>query len=428
MASESIEPAFQAAIAAGKINGAVLCAADTSGAFSYQRALGERTLLSGENRPQQLDDMLYLASATKLITTVAALQCVEDGLLSLDDPVAPKFAPELDKLQVLPERPAKTESDDDPDPAAPAPELELEPPARPITLAMLLSHTSGLSYDFLVPRLAAWRARHQPPLAEGARRPVEEAFDYPLSFHPGTGWMYGSGLDWAGRVVERATGERLGDRVRARICAPLGIPPDDAQFYPVRGDAVRARLVDLNPADPEGLGRAVLGGSGEINKRSVGDFGGHGLFMTAEGYLAVLQSLLRNDGRLLRPETVEAMFRNYIIGPEAEEGFRAALEGPHGVFFRVGIEPGVKVGHGLGGVLTLEDQEGWYGEGTMSWGGGLTFAWFIDRKNGLCGLGAVQAALPVDVEVVSELKQTFRHDIYRKYAAWKKEAEGERTS
>lgn len=410
MATENIESAFQAAIDAGKIHGAVFCATDTAGDFTYTSAVGARTLLSGEKRPQQTDDVLYLASATKLIATVAALQCVDDGLLTLDGDLS-AHAPELARLQVL----AAPASDDSAqgDPA-------LVPAARPITLAMLLTHTSGLAYDFLVPRLAPWRQANEPPLADGARRPVEEAFAYPLAFQPGTAWMYGPGLDWAGRVVERAAGVRLGDHVRRRIAEPLGIAPEEVQFYPVQGEAVRARLVDLNPDDPEGLGRAVLGGGGDMNRRSEGDFGGHGLFMTGEGYVKVLRSLLVNDGKLLRPETVEKMFQNHI-GPEAEEGFRAAMQSPAGVFFRVGLDAGTKLGHGLGGLLPLEDLEDWYGERTLTWGGGMSFAWFIDRKNGLCGLGAVQPSLPVDGGVVTSLKQTFRHDVYRKLAAWRKE-------
>ncbi|KAK4107688.1 beta-lactamase/transpeptidase-like protein [Canariomyces notabilis] len=405
MADKTIESAFQAAIAAGKINGAVVCATDAAGGFTYNLALGERTLLSGEKRPQQLDDMLYLASATKLLATISALQCVEDGQLSLDSgDCVSAFAPELAKQPVL-----------SPDSS------ELVPAKKPITLRMLLTHTSGAAYDFLVPRLAAWRKENQPPLAEGARRPVEAAFDYPLAFQPGEGWMYGPGLDWAGRMVERATGTTLGEHIRARICKPLGIDPDEAQFYPVKGESVRARLVDLNPADPECLGLAVLAGAGDSNRRSQGDFGGHGLFMTGEGYLKVLRSLLANDGKLLRPETVEDMFQNHIP-PEAEEAHRVQMDGPGGVFFRVGTTPGSKVGHGLGGLLTLEDVEGWYGERTLTWGGGMSFAWFIDRKNGLCGLGAPQPSLPnVDVGNLAELKQTFRHDIYRKYAAFKKD-------
>ncbi|KAK3295254.1 calcium-activated chloride channel-domain-containing protein [Chaetomium fimeti] len=399
MASETIETAFQTAITSGKVKGGVICATNASGSFTYNAALGERTLLSGEKRPQQLDDMLYLASATKLIASIAAMQCVEDGLLSLDGDLS-KLAPELASLPVL-------ASDDEGAQPVPA--------QRPVTLAMLLTHTSGLSYDFLVPRLVRWRQRNETEPAAGARRPVEEAFAYPLAFQPGTAWMYGPGLDWAGRIVERVTGVSLGDHVRRRIAAPLGIAPDDAQFYPVRGDGVRARLVDLNPEDPEGVGRAVLGGGGDMNRRSQGDFGGHGMSMTGEGYVKVLRSLLANDGKLLQPKTVEDMFQNHI-GPDAVEGHRAAMQGPTGVFFRVGTDAGTKLGHGLGGLLMLEDLEGWYGEKTMSWGGGMSFAWFIDRKNDLCGLGAVQPSLPLAGETVEGLKQTFRHDIYRKYA------------
>jgi len=404
MADEIIEPAFEAAIASGKINGAVICATNANGTFVYNLAIGERTLLSGEKKPQRIDDMLYLASATKLIATIAALQCVDDGLLSLTGPLE-KFAPELTSKQVL------TGFSDDGT-------AQLVPAVRSVTLEMLLSHTSGESYEFLVPKLAKWRQQNEAPLAEGAKRTVEKAFIDPLAFQPGESWMYGPGMDWAGRIVERATGTTLGERVRQRICKPLGIPLDDAQFYPVKGESVRVRLVDLNPGDPECLGRAVLGGAGDMNARSEGDFGGHGLFMTGPDYLKVLKSLLANDGKLLRRETVDEMFQNRI-GPAAEAGHREAMDGVTGVFFSVGTKPGSKVGYGLGGLMPLEDAEGWYGANTLTWGGGLTFTWFIDRKNGLCGLGAVQASLPTDMKTVSDLKQTFRHDIYRKHAAWK---------
>jgi hypothetical protein len=77
----------------------------------------------------------------------------------------------------------------------------------------------------------------------------------------------------------------------------------------------------------------------------------------------------------------------------------------------------------LGGLLTLQDVDGWYGKRTLTWGGGFTLAWFIDRKNDLCAVGAIQAALPLDRDVVDALKQTLRHDIYRKHAAWKKQRE-----
>ena len=92
-----------------------------------------------------------------------------------------------------------------------------------------------------------------------------------------------------------------------------------------------------------------------------------------------------------------------------------------GPFFKVGIED-AKLGHGLGGTITLEDVDGWYGANTMSWGGGLTITWFVDRKNDLCGIGAVNARIPLDGDVTqtaTDLKDVFRKDIYRKYHAWK---------
>ncbi|RDL42417.1 uncharacterized protein BP5553_02396 [Venustampulla echinocandica] len=208
--ADDIETSFQAAIDAGKINGAVLCATDAEGRFAYDKALGERSLLSGEKRPQQLDDVLYLASATKLITAIAALQCVEDGLLTLAGDLS-AIAPELAAKQVL-----TGFSDDGETPL-------LEPPARPITLEMLLTHSSGVSYDFLHPLVGRWREKFAPLPPDGARRPVEEAFSYPLAFQPGAGWMYGPGLDWAGRVVERVTGCTLGEHMQQRIFGPLGI-------------------------------------------------------------------------------------------------------------------------------------------------------------------------------------------------------------
>lgn len=204
--------------------------------------------------------------------------------------------------------------------------------------------------------------------------------------------------------------------MQERMFDPLGI--NDAQFFPVTREDLRARLVDLNPDDPEALGRAVLGGGGEMNKRGRGDFGGHGLFMSGASFVKILHSLLSNDGKLLQPTTVDDMFNNHL-SPQAAAGHQAKLNGPIGSHFNVGVNTGAKLGYGLGGLLTLEDIDGWYGERTLTWGGGLTLTWFIDPKNDLCGIGAVQASLPLDYAVIETLKQTFRRGVYHRRAAWK---------
>ncbi|KAK2765541.1 hypothetical protein FQN54_008395 [Arachnomyces sp. PD_36] len=402
--ANDLEASFQAAIDANKINGIVICARDSQGSFVYDKTLGERTLLSGEKQPHQLDDVLYLASATKLITSIAALQCVEDGLLTLDGDLS-SIAPELASKQVI-----TGFSDDGETPL-------LEPQAQPITLEMLLTHSSGISYDFISPHVGRWREKFA-PVKEGEPRPVEKAFSYPLGFQPGASWMYGPGLDWAGRIVERVTGGTLGEYMQKRIFDPLGIA--DAQFFPVTREDLRARLVDLNPQDPEGVGRAVLGGEGALNKNSTGDFGGHGLYMSGPDYTKILSSLLANDSKILKPTTVDDMFQHHLSA-EATAGHQAALATPMGFFFGLGIERGTKMGYSLGGLLTQQDVDGYFGEGTMSWGGGLTFAWFIDRKNDLCGIGAIQATIPVNTDAVTELKDTFRRGVYRKHAAWKEQ-------
>ncbi|KAJ5734916.1 transesterase [Penicillium malachiteum] len=381
MRTDSIENSLEAAINAGKLNGTVVCASNTTGSFVFNKTFGERTLLSGEKRPQQLEDVLFLASATKLLTTVATLQCVDAVILKLDGDLS-SVAPELASKQVL------TGFADDGTPL-------LEGANRPITLRMLLSHSSGLSYHFMDHNIARWRENFAGSTTE--RRNVEDLFCYPLTFQPGEG-----------------------ERMEECMFNPLGF--SGGQFYPVLREDLRARMVDLNANDPDALGRAVLGGGGEMNKRTIGDFGGHGYFLPGVDFVKVLQSLLVNDGKLLQPDTVDTMFQNHL-NSQAIESHQAALTGPAGAFLRVGTELGAKVGYGLGGLLTLQEVDGWYGDRTLTWGGGLTLAWFIDRQNGLCGLIAPQATLPVDVELMGSLKQIFRHDVYRKYHAWKDQSQ-----
>lgn len=77
----------------------------------------------------------------------------------------------------------------------------------------------------------------------------------------------------------------------------------------------------------------------------------------------------------------------------------------------------MKAGHGLGGLLMRQYVDGRYGDRKLTWGGGLTFAWFIDRKSDLCGIGAAQDAQPVNGELIAQLKQVFCRDIYRKRTA-----------
>lgn len=396
MADQDLKTTFQAAIDSGKIKGAVICATDSKSNFVYNEALGKRTLPSGEKKDLKLDDILFLASATKLMTTIAALQCVEDGKLSLHSDLS-ALAPELAAKQVL-----TGFAEDGKTPIS-------ESQTTPIDLEMLLTHSSGMPYSFMSPVIGKWLELKGNP-TDNRDKNVEEYFDYPLIFQPGSHWMYGPSIDWAGRIIERLTGKTLGEYMQEGIFTPLGI--SDAQFTPVTREDLRERMVDLSPDDIEGLGVAVMGGIPGINKNTKGDFGGQGLFLAGLDYVKVLHSLLANDGKLLKEGTVNDMFEHHLSA-EATVGFREGLAGPLGPMFRNGLSPELKAGFGLGALLTLEDSEGWYGENTLSWGGGMTLSWFIDRKNDICGVGAIQTALPMDAQVVEDLKYAFRHGIYK---------------
>lgn len=391
-----IEETFQRAIDSGKINGVVLCASNSKKDFTYMKALGHRNLLSGQKVKQQLDDVLYLASATKIMTSLAVMTCIEDELFSLDGDLS-HIAPELAAKKVL-----RGFSDEN--------EPVLEPLDRSITMEMLMTHTSGLVYDEMDPLLVKWQEKFSKEekyeKKEEKKFLVEEFFDYPLVFQPGSSWMYGPGLDWAGRIVERVTGVTLTRYLSDRVFRNMNIR--DFSFYPVIREDLRARLVDLNFEDPQATGRAMRGGGGDkVNTTTKGDFGGHGLFMTGADFIKILHSLLADDERILKSKTLEILLRNRVKDDTAE-GFNSAKD----FFGFLGIDENVKIGFGLGGVVTQQDSPEYYGAGTMTWGGTQTLVWFLDRKNGMCGIVAVQTALPIDRKLVGDLKRNFIEGIY----------------
>jgi CubicO group peptidase (beta-lactamase class C family) len=263
------------------------------------RTIGVRDVASAA--PMRSDTILRLYSMTKVIVAVAALAAVEDGRLSLDDPVA-RHLPDLAALQVMTGGTA----------AAPV----LEPAVRPITVRQLLTHTGGFTYDILHDDALAelyraadlWSA---PTTAEFVAR----AARLPLRAQPGTAFHYSIGTDVLGAVLEKVEGEDLGAILRRRILGPLGMV-DTAFAVP---EAKRPRLAalarrgaggKLEPAPP------ILGVHAEPNRGFMS--GGAGLFSTAGDYLRFAQ-MLANGGelfgtRILKPETVELMTRNHLAG------------------------------------------------------------------------------------------------------------------
>ena len=140
------------------------------------------TSIPSSATPIDFDSIFQWSSSTKIITAIAALQCVERGLIGLDDPVY-EHLPELKGLTVISIVPTGEGIE---------PELKFTPTDRQITLRQLLTHTSGIGMDNLDPRLQAWRkSRGEEPKAFSGN--AIKAFNMPLIFEPGQSWMYGSG-------------------------------------------------------------------------------------------------------------------------------------------------------------------------------------------------------------------------------------------
>ena len=212
---------------------AVTAMVSTADKVTYTGAFGKRDSASGiAVKP---DDMFAIASMTKAITATAAMQLVEQGKVTLQEPVS-KHLPELAKLDVL------TGFD-----AAGKPTLR--PATKPVTLHHLLTHTSGFAYDTWDGSMLKYNAQHGGPSA-GAVAPLT-----PLIFEPGTRWQYGTSMDWAGKLVEAVSGLTLEQYFQKNILQPLGMKDTTFVFPKEKFD----RLVSTSRRQPDGILKEIDG-------------------------------------------------------------------------------------------------------------------------------------------------------------------------
>src|SRR5437879_5704783 len=176
---------------ATQVPGVVAMAATREGPV-YQGAFGKRALPEGA--VMTADTVFWIASMTKAVTSTAAMQLVEQGKLALDRPIA-GLLPELAAPQVLEGFDA-------------AGEPRLRSARRAITLRHLITHTAGFVYDIWNAEMGRYMERKGVP---GIISCQNAALALPLVFEPGEGWDYGINIDWVGKAVERASGQRLGD-------------------------------------------------------------------------------------------------------------------------------------------------------------------------------------------------------------------------
>jgi CubicO group peptidase (beta-lactamase class C family) len=279
--SRQIDAVLRRAIDAKEVPGVVAMAANDKGVI-YEGAFGTRDLAQGP--AMTLDTVFRLASMTKAVTSVAAMQLVEQGKMQLDQPIG-NVLPELSAPQAL-------EGFDD----AGAPRLR--PAKRPITLRHLLTHTAGFGYEFLNPGLIRYvKAGGAPSESTGKRASLR----LPLVFDPGERWEYGINIDWVGRAIEAVGGLPLEVYFRQHIFAPLGMSDTD---YVVSA-AQRSRSVSVHQRKPDGALEPIAAPDPPWREFWSG---GGGLYSTGRDYLAFLQMLMHqgrfNGAQLLRPQTV----------------------------------------------------------------------------------------------------------------------------
>jgi methyl acetate hydrolase len=379
--SDEISAALQAKIAAREIPGVVAIAANEASVI-YEGALGFRNMAAAT--PMSTDTIFRIASMVKLLTSVAALQLVEQGKLRLDEPAA-DIDPTLGASQILIGFDTK---------GVP----QLRPPHKPITLRHLLSHTSGYSYPLWDPNVGRYlkAARANPALPRKA-----------LMFEPGTKWAYGGSLDKVGRLVEIAGGQNLDLYFRDYITGPLGM--NDTAFAIT--DQQRARQASLHVRDADGklVAKAI-----EKPTAPAAIAGGGGIYSTAPDYMTLLQALLNGGSfrgaSILRRDTVTQMSANQIGDLQAGilKTTNPALSNDVDFF------PGARLRWGLGHMINLDPVPDGRSAGSLTWAGLFNTYYWIDPAMRIAGVIMMQILPFADQQALMAYRQ-FERGISRAF-------------
>ncbi|KAE9365978.1 beta-lactamase/transpeptidase-like protein [Stipitochalara longipes BDJ] len=380
---EALEAQFQAAATAVDIAGAVVVGSDAKGKhdFYYAKAFGVHSLKEGGPvEPLQLDATFFYASSTKLLTSIAALQCVQAGHFTLDEDIT-RLMPELKDIKIL-----KGFDDQSGEPV-------LVDSTKMITLRKLLSHSSGLAYAPFNPLIKKWRAYHG-QTAHTKQRALIEPIVQPLVCEPGVQYNYSPGPEIAGMMIARANNVALSEFMKTHIWEPLGII--NMTFHLEQRLDMKKRMPEvslrqggshplfLTVADPNGKLEWGTNPYVDMDAIQEDDEGGTGAFGSAVDFHKVLHSVVSGDGKLLNAEMCDELFKPQL-SPEAQEHVVKLYEyrDKEGL---VSFAPsGKEISFSLSGMLNLSDVEGRRRAGTMVGGGITNTMWWADRKAKICG-------------------------------------------
>jgi CubicO group peptidase (beta-lactamase class C family) len=384
--TEQIRSFLETAVSEGRVAGAVGLIARGGELLTFD-VVGMADREAGT--PMANDTLFRIASMTKPITSVAVMMLFDEGRLALDDPVS-KFLPELGNTRVL-------KGDESRDTVA---------AQREITIRHLLTHTSGITYEFIAEEPLATMYREK-GVSNGLIETEGTIADLvtklgalPVLHQPGEKWSYGQSTDVLGRLVEVVSGQSLDVFFRDRIFVPLGMK--DTAFFPPEDQAARLAAVyewsesdGLRRLPDEPIRQGHLEYSTTFPFKGPRAFfsGGGGLVSTAPDYYRFAQ-MLRNAGeldtvRILKPETVALMRENQIgdlpMGPDSSDPTR----------FGLGLS-----------VKTVSDAQG--GRGTFGWGGFFHTLFWIDPENDVIGIFLSQLRLPEG----KDLQREFQRAVY----------------
>ena len=324
-----------------------------------------------ENKvPMRPDHFFRVMSNTKLVTTCAVLLLIEEGLIELEDPIE-KYIPGLGARQVL---------------SADAQTINDTHPARSsITIANLLTHTSGLSYGLFDPGSLLFKAYKERQVLSSdstLSQMMDALSDLPLKFEPGSGWEYSVATDVLGRLIEVVSGVDLAQFFQARIFDPLGmvdtafwIPPQQqsrlANYYrgADRFDPLKPGLTQIDSAQHR---YAYL-------KPHPRQSAGGGLVSTLSDMVVLIQSLLLNKPN--RPNTLSKTLLSsktitMMMSDQLPQGRSIRFD-------HLGEIAGT--GFGFGGSITVTPAANApiASAGEFQWGGIAGTHWWISPNTGL---------------------------------------------
>ncbi|HUS43600.1 MAG TPA: serine hydrolase domain-containing protein [Ilumatobacteraceae bacterium] len=329
--------------------------------------------------PMTPGTIFRIYSMTKPVVSTALMLLHEEGEFQLDQPVD-QYLPAFGTTKVM------------------ADDGTLTDQARPMQIRDLLSHTSGLTYDFLADNPVAQLYRDA-RIMNDPTRPLDALIDelatIPLAFQPGTRWHYSVGIDVAARLIEVLSDQSLGDFLQQRLFGPLGMHDTgfgvaDDQLHRV---SAMYGLPDLLGEDYSAieLMEAAFGGFNEridvsvtypTSTPAVFQRGGLGLFSTAVDYMRFAQ-MLANGGRVDRADNGER-----LIGRKTLELMHSNHLAPELLPYELLGLPSPGMGFGLGSrvMLDVAQTAGPGSVGEYGWAGAAKTYFWVDPAEDLVGL------------------------------------------